>query len=131
MSNFYGEAIKRDEELVIGLCHAARTMRKDLREWAQAELKAVLVAAELQEIQEEGVVKEQITGVIERLRAINQRDLPKADESYNDATTEVMNGGYADVYEAYDKLQMEYAGLIRIMRQLLDERSFIGEMGDT
>ena len=106
-------------------------MRKDLREWAQAEVKAVLVAAELQKVQEEGVVKEQITGVIERLRAINHRDLPEADESYNDATAEVMSGGYADVYEAYDKLQKECAGLIRIMRQLLDERSFIGNMGDT
>ena len=130
MSNFYNEAIKRDNELVIGLCQVARTTRFELREWAQEELKAVLVAAEFEEIQAEGVIKKQITGVVERLRAINQRDLPDANKVYTDVTTDVMEGGYTDASGAYDRLQMGCMGLVQIMKELQQIRDFIGEQGD-
>lgn len=125
-SNFYDNTIRRDEDLIAGLCYVAQAARKDLREWVQEEVKALLYEAQLQQIQSTGVLAEQITSIVERLQSINRRDLPEAITAFEDDINEVAHGGYDDVYNAYDQLQKGYAGLMRITRDLLEIRSFIG-----
>ena len=103
----------------------------ELRDWAETELKAVLVEAELHEGIVGGVVGGRIKSTVERLRIVSQTDLPRAVREYDDVMGEVFRGGFTDVYDAYDQLQKGCDGLVRIMRELLDIRSFIGEMGDS
>ena len=43
--DFHDLAKERDDALIKGLCQASRTTRMELREWAETELKAVLVEA--------------------------------------------------------------------------------------
>ncbi len=128
--DFHDLAVERDDTLIIGLCHAARTTLMELREWAEAVLKATLFEAELQEGLTGGPIGDSITDTVRRLRSINQTHLPEAVIAYDDMIDEVRRGGYTDVYSAYDQLQQACAGLLRIMRELLDIRKFIGEQGD-
>ncbi len=131
MSDFFDKAAERDDALVKGLSQAARTTRMELREWVEMELKAVLVEAELQEGLLDGEIGHRVHATIERLRVINHRDLPEAITNYDDAMTDVLQGGFADVHDAYDLLQKECPVLVRIVRELLDIRNFIGELGGT
>ena len=128
MSEFFDKAAERDVALVKGLCHAARTTRMELREWVQMELKAVLIEAELQVELKRGEVGEQIEGVVERLRTINRKDLSEAVNDYDSVMNIVMLGGYGDVYDAHDQLLQGCSGLVRIQRELLEIRTFIGEL---
>ena len=128
MSNFYDEARKRDEEFIKGLCGDARHLRMELREWIQEELRALITEADLLESQADGIIREQIARTLEQLRIINHTDLNEANDAYNDAVNEVAEGGYDNVYEAYNTLQKESSQLIQIMKELLDKRRFIGEM---
>lgn len=105
-------------------------MRMELRDWAQTELKALLIEAELQETRAEGVIATQIKSTVERLRFIDRMDLPQAISEFDDMITDVSQGGSTDIYDAYDQLQKACAGLVRIMRELLEVRSFIGEQED-
>ena len=129
-SDFHDREIERDDTLIKGLCSAARTTRQELREWVQAELKAILIEAELQERITEGELGNRIKDTVVRLRTINQKDLPKAVSDYDAVMVEVSQGGFTDVLNAYDQLQQGCAGLVRIIRDLLEIRSFIGGMGD-
>ena len=129
-SNFLDWAGERDDTLVQGLYQAARTTRMELRDWAETELKAVLIEAELQGELVGGEIGDRIQTTVERLRIISQRDLPEAIANYDDVMTDVLRGSFEDVNDAYDKLQKECAGLVRIVRELLEIRGFIGEMGD-
>lgn len=129
-TEFHNRAVERDDILIKGLCHAARTMRMELRDWAQTELKALLIEAELQETGTRGVIAGQIKSIVERLRFIDRTDLPQAIGAYDDMIADVSQGGSTDIYDAYDQLQQACAGLVRIMRELLEIRSFIGEHGD-
>ena len=129
-SNLFDEAMRRDDDLIAGLCQAARTTRMELREWAQAELKATLIEAELQELQSSGLIQEQIRGAVERLRVIDKTDIPEAIRMFDDVITDVSQGGSEDVCDAYDRLRNGCAGLVQIARELLKIRSFIGEQGD-
>ena len=52
--DFQDLAIERDGSLVQGMCQTARNNRRDLHEWIEEELKAVLIAAEIQESLAEG-----------------------------------------------------------------------------
>ena len=128
--NFNDRAEERDDTLIKGLYQAARTTRMELRDWAETELKAILVEAELQQGIVEGVLGCRIKKTVERLRVISQTDLPGAVRDYDDVMDEVFNGGSTDVYDAYDQLQEGCGELVRTMRELLKIRSFIGEMGD-
>ena len=125
MSDFLDVALKRDEELVKGLCQSARTKRFELREWIQLELKAVLITADLHETVADGAILDGIKESIVRLRAIDRRDLPTALTDYDDVIDDVFNGGYDD---AYSRLDRGCAGLVEIVRNLLEIRAFIGEM---
>ncbi len=129
-SDFHDREIERDDTLIKGLYSAARTTRQELREWVQAELKAILIEAELQEKIAEGELRDRIKNTVVRLRTINQGDLPEAVSNYDGVMVEVLQGGFQDVHDAYDQLQQGCAGLVRIMRELLEIRSFIGGMGD-
>ena len=129
-SSFDDGITRRDDDLVRGLCEFARHSRLDLREWTQAEIKAVLIAAELQEGRVHGTIRESITRVVRRLREIDQQDLREADSLYVDVIEEVRDGGYLEVYEAYEKLQIGSAKYLRIIKELIQIRSFIGEMED-
>ena len=130
-SNFYGEATRRDSDLVTGLCQAARTMRMELREWTQTELNAALLEAQLQQPRVQGVIQDQIVSTMERLNSINRIHLPEAVRIFDDVIIDVSQGGYTDVYNAYDQLQMGCGGLVRIVRDLLEIRLFIGEQEDS
>ena len=103
----------------------------ELREWIQTELHACLFEAELQETVAEGILEDKIKETVAFLRRINHQDLPQAVRDYDDARNDVSRGDYDDVYEAYDQLQKGCAGLIRIIRELLEIRSFIGGLGST
>ena len=99
----------------------------ELREWAQAELKAVLVEAELQQPRSVGVILGEITGVVDRLRAMDRVDLPDAIKVFDDVMDDVSQGGSTSVNDAYDRLQMGCMGLVQIMKELQQIRDFIGE----
>ena len=129
MSDFFDKAAERDDALVKGLCQAARTTRMELREWIEMELKAVLIEAQIQEELLEGEIGDRAHATIERLHSITYRDLPEAITNYDDAMTDVSQGGYGNVHDAYDQLQKECSVLERITRDLLDIRTFIGELG--
>ena len=43
---------------------------------------------------------------------------------------DVLKGGYIDVNNAYEQLQDGCTKTLRIVKELLAVRSFIGEMGD-
>ena len=128
--DFHDLALERDDTLIKGLCYAARNTRSELREWAERELKAVLFEAEIQERTVKGVVGDQIKSTVERLRMISLTDMPEAIRTYEDVIDEVLRGGSTDVYDAYDQLQMGCTKLVRIVKELLQIRAFIGEMGD-
>ena len=126
--DFYDKANDRDAEFIKGLCGAARNLRKELREWIQGELVALITAADVLEAQSEGIIKEQVLSAAERLRIINQSGLNDANAIYDDTINEIADGGYSDVHEAYSRLQKECSQLIQIMEELLDKRPFIGGM---
>ena len=128
-SDFHDRVIERDNTLVLGFCQAARTSRMELREWAESEIKAVLVQAELQEPLAEGLIKDKVKEVVEQLRTISQTDLPKAVRDYDEVIDEISVGGHTDILDAYDRLEQGTAGLVQIMRKLLQIRSFIGDQG--
>ena len=130
MSDFYEEAIKRDSELVKAFVSCARATRMEMREWAQTELKAVLVEAELQEPRAAGVILDGITGAVDRLRGMNRLDLSNAIKVFDDVIDDVSQGGFTSVNDAYDRLQMGCMGLVQIMKELQQIRDFIGEQGD-
>ena len=91
-------------------------------------MKAVLIDAELQETIKQGLILDKIKETVERLRTIDRRDIPEAVTGYDDAINDVLNGAFDDVYEAYETLQQACSRLVHIMRELLEIRSFIGEM---
>ena len=130
-SDFHYRAQERDNDLVMGLCQHARYIRYDLREWAQAELNAILFEAQLLESKIEGMIGEQITEIVERLRTIDKTDLIEADRAYDDVIAQVKLGGYALFSEAYDELQAGATRLLNVMKELQKMREFIGEMGDS
>ena len=127
-SNFHDMAIERDDTLAKGLCAAARTTRMELRDWAETELKATLIEAELHEPTVEGVIGIQIRDTVERLRIISRTDLPEAIREYDTVIDEVSRGGSTDVHDAYEQLQTGCGKLVRIMKELQQIRDFIGEM---
>ena len=126
--NFFDRAEERDDTVIKGLCQAARTTRMELREWVQTELHASLEQGDFEEQAEYGEIRVRIKQAVERLRVINHRDLPQALTYYDDVINDVANGGFEDVHDAYDKLNQGCVGLIRIMKELLEIRGFIGEM---
>ena len=119
---------ERDDTLIKGLCQAARTTRMELREWIEAELKDLIIKAELQEPLLQGDLKEKVERTADHLHTISKRDLPEAVRDFDDTIDDVGGGGYEDVYDAYDQLLNGHSKLIRIMRDLLELRSSIGEM---
>ena len=62
----------------------------ELRDWAETELKAVLIEAELQGELVGGEIGDRIQTIVERLRIISQRDLPEAIANYDDVMTDVL-----------------------------------------
>lgn len=121
--------MERDETLLLGLCSAALNNRRELHEWAEAELKAILVQAELQETLVQGMLGDEVKKVVERLRAIGQTELPIAVREHEEVRTDTLHGSYDDILDAYRKLDRETARLVQIVSELLDLRSFIGDMG--
>ena len=130
MTNFYDLAGERDDTLVKALCGAARNVQLELREWVQSELKAALFRGESYQNLAQGEILTRINQAIERLRTMNHIDLPEAFTALDDKISEVSRGGYTDVNDAYNQLQEGYASFVRVIRELLIIRAFIGEIGD-
>ena len=127
-TSFHDWAIERDNELVIGLCSAARTKRMELREWIEAELKSLLAEAEMQEPLSDGLLQDQIRDTVKRLRLINQNDLPRAVRAFDDVCSDVSSGSYDSVEDAYDQLESGCMKLVQILKELHEIRTFIGDM---
>ena len=128
-SDFGDRAIERDSDLVKGLCYAALSNRRDLHEWLEEEVKAVLVAAEFQESLTEGVIRDNITKAVKDLRRIALTDLPEAIREHDEVRSDIEKGGYDDVIEAYHHLERETARLVAIARDVLRIREFIAGLG--
>ena len=131
-SDFGDRAIERDSSLVQGLCYTALNNQRDLHEWMEQELKALLFEAQIQESRlPEGVLKDRITTVIEDLRRTEGTELPEAIRRHKERREEIANGGYDDILDANDNLERETARLVAMARNLLQMREFIGAMGDS
>ena len=128
-SDFHYLALERDDTLIKGLGQAARTTRLELREWTESELKALLVQAELHENLAEGEIRHQIKRTVERLREITHTDLPEAIRDYDEVMEELSGGGYTDVLDAHAQLEQGKGSLVRIVRDLLKIRTYIGTIG--
>ena len=124
-------ANEHDDDLITGLCSAARTARKELRDWVQTVLKQLILETDLQEAMEDGLLKSHIAETNKRLRTMDQSFLPEVDKRYAALIDEVQNGGYTDLFDAYDQLQQGQHALVQMMRELLQIRLSIGGMADS
>lgn len=121
-------ANENDNDLVTGLCAAARTVRKELRDWIQTMLKQLILEVDIQEAMASGPLKTRLAETNVRIREIDQSLLPKADKRYAALIDEVQNGGYVDLFDAYDQLQQGQGELVQMMRELSEIRSSVGEI---
>ena len=128
-SDFHDQVIERDETLILGLCSYALNNRRELHEWIEAELKALLFQAEIHETLVEGVIGEQVKRTVERLRTISQTDLPTAVREHEEVRKDILNGGYSDILDANRQLDRETTRLVEITQELLAMRTFIGDLG--
>ena len=128
-SDVYDLELERDESLVRGLCDNAKNARRDMHEWAEEEIKAVLVQAEIQEAVAKGAIKELVMKTVERLRTISRTDLPVAVREHEEVRIDIIRGGYDDIHDAYRKLDRETTRLAQIVQELLEMRTFIGGLG--
>ena len=128
--DFNDRRATRDEDLVKGLCGAARNLRHEMREWVQQEVNTILVEAQLLEGRLGGEVAAALVGMIERLRAINNTELRDAVVALDDVVTQVLNGGYTDVLDAHVQLRNGCVGFEHILGQLQPIRDFIVEWRD-
>ena len=130
-TRFSNEAENRDEQLVKALCYSIhRHTLQELREWIQAELVALINAAELQEIEIGGIVAEGIREKIDRLRTINRLTMPNAIRQYSQIIDDIDKGGWDDVHDAYTALQKECTGMVNILEELVEIRKLIEPMID-
>ena len=129
-TNFYDLANERDDTLVKGLCAAARNMQLELREWVQSELKAALFRGETYQRLATGEIQTRINQAVERLRTMNHIDLPDAITTLDDKIADISQGGHTDVNDAYNQLLAACDPFVRLIRELLEIRRFIGEIGD-
>ena len=127
--DFYDRSFERDNDLVQGLCHNARNTHRDLREWIEAELKALIFEAEIQMPLVDGPLSDSLRGAVQKLRTISQNDLPEAYTKYNNLIRDVSEGGFTSVDDAYDQIQIGFTPLVRMMKELQQVREFIGETG--
>lgn len=125
-NSFHDSALERDKDLTSALCHTMeRDMVRDIREWIEAELKALIFEAQLQQSVSQGIVKDQFDSAAERLQLISRVDLPDAIRECSDAVSNVRNGFWGDVYDAYDPMSQALGKLWQIVRALLELRGSI------
>ena len=128
-SDLYDLELERDESFVRGLCDTAKNARRDLHEWAEEEIKAVLLQAEIQEAVAQGEIKEHVKKTVERLRTISRTDLPVAIREHEEVRIDILRGEHEDIHDAYRKLDRETTRLVQIVQELLEMRTFIGGLG--
>lgn len=130
-NNFRDHAGERDNDFVQALCHTMqRDMLRDSREWIEAELKALITEAQVQQACTSGAIGAELASVIERLGVISRIDLREAVKDCSDKIHDVQEGFREDVYDAYDQMQQEITKMVRIIRALLEIRAFIEPMTD-
>lgn len=125
---FHDWANERDNTLVKGLCGAARSNRNEMREWIEAEIKALLEEAQMKEPLSSGVIGAHIAESIQRLRHISTVVFPDVLRDYDDVINDISGGGFTSAEEAYDHLHSGFTHLVQILRDLQKIRDFIGEM---
>ena len=130
VDHFIENSNLRDDDFITGECLAARAIRKDLRDWVQEQLKDLIIEADLLASLKDGLLGDQIARTLERLRRMNQTDLREVDGDSVAAIDEVQQGGYTDIYEAFDQLQKARNGLVQLMREILEIRNFVGDLRD-
>lgn len=127
--NFSEEAATRDETLVQAMCHSIhRSSRIELREWIQAELVALINASELLLLEINDPVAAGIREKIARLQMINRTSLPRASNEYDKVISDVSNGAWANVHDAYTAMQKECSELINIVEELVSMRKVLEPM---
>ena len=127
-TSFHDWTIERDNTLVKGLCAAARSNRNEMREWIEAEIKALLEEAQIKEPVSCGVIADHIRKSVETLRHTSTVMFPEALRDYDGVIENVSIGGFDSVEEAHDQLQSGFMHLVRILRELHEMRGFIGDM---
>lgn len=130
-NEFRDAAAERDNDLVHGLCYPMeRNMLRELREWIEAELKALTAEAQIQQAKAGGHIAEGLASALEQLGVLSRVDLPEASQDCKDKIYDIQQGTWSDVFDAYDQMQQELAKMMRIVRALLEIRTFIEPMSD-
>jgi hypothetical protein len=117
---------ERDEVLVRHLAVAARSLRGEFREWIQAELKDLLVKAQAVESVAEGPLKGALHEAAERVRDIDEHELPEAIRTLDEEIERIAGGAYSDVLDAHRYLQDVLCRLERLVREVLAMRAKVG-----
>ena len=103
----------------------ARDMVRDFREWIEAELKALIFEAQVQQAESNGIIRDQFDSAVERLQLISRVDLPNAIRDCSDAIHNVRQGFWSDVHEAYDPMAQALGKLVQIVKALLEFRELV------
>ena len=128
---FREDALERDNDLVEALCYIMeKNLVRDLREWIEAEIKALIFEAQVQRAEIEGVLGDQLDSAIERLRHISRSDLRDVVEDFLDAVHNAHEKIWSDVYNAYDPIQQGLWKLVQIVRMLLEIRELVVPVAD-
>lgn len=130
MPNFSDYAYGRDMDLARGLSGSADHIRKDLRDWIQAELNALIATADAHAPLQQGIIGDQVRKLTPRLREINHNDLPEADGDCKAVIDQVHDGGYDDALDAHNRLRNGFDGLLRLVRELQQARNLIGTLAE-
>ena len=124
---FSDRAEVRDQDLIVGLCGAARTFRKELRDWVQQEVVAQLNAADAGSDLQQGLMADEIKRHVERLRVINTVELRDEDSECDATIGAVDAGAYDGMERACTELQKGFDGLLRLVRELERSRPMVAE----
>ena len=123
--SFSDKAEDRDTDFVVGLCSAARVVRKEFRDWIQEEVIAMCTECDTYIPLIEGTIGTELARLSQRLRDINMHDLPRADGDFADTINEVASGGYDDPDDAHRRLDESSYGLLQLVKELQLARPMI------
>lgn len=116
---------ERDQALLRQLCHGARQLRNEFREWIQSELTDVTYRAECLEPLCNGLIQSELRLNIARLRDINKDVLQEAVHSLDSKIADVGAGGYDSLPDARAYLEEGVARLESLVRELLRTRKML------
>ena len=123
--SFSDKALDRDIDLIRGWCGSAHHIRKDLRDWIQAEVIALCALCDAHAPLFTGIVGDEFNKLSLRLRVVDRSELGNADKKCAAIVDEILNGGYEDVVEAHAQLQTGYFDMVQLVTELNQARQLI------